>query len=155
MKNKIAYIVLGLLVLAMVAAPFAGCTVSDEAATGQTLEEPDEICPDTLLLGENAVFSTSLDSDRYPQGVTTVFPANTAEIFCTFTLSDDLCCSEVIVIWQHEGETVLYLSLDGTGLPATNTLSMVRPEEGFAKGEYLVKVYVNIRELISGTFTVE
>jgi hypothetical protein len=152
-----AFAILTLLAVAMVAAPFAGCSVPDEAALGQMQDESSEIwiCPDTLLQGDIAVFSTSIDSDGQPQDIATAFPADAAEIFCTFTLSGDLCCSDVIVIWQHEGETVFYFSQDGTGMPDTNTVSIIRPEEGFARGEYLVKVYVSIREVISETFIIE
>jgi hypothetical protein len=150
-----AFAILTLLAVAMVAAPFAGCSVPDEVALDQTQENPDEICPDTLLQGDIAIFSTSIDSDGQPQDIAKTFPADAAEIFCTFTLSGDLCCSDVIVIWQHEGETVFYFSQDGTGMPDTNTVSIIRPEEGFARGEYLVKVYVSIREVISETFIIE
>jgi hypothetical protein len=96
-----------------------------------------------------------MDINEQPLGIATTFPADTAEIFSTSTLSGDLCCSDVAVIWQQGDETVFYWSQDGTGMPATNTVSMSKPEGGFARGEYLVKVYVGILELISETFVVE
>jgi hypothetical protein len=153
MRNMVTLTLLAL--LALVAVPLAGCTSTDEAASALTQDEPNEICTDTLLQGDRIVFSVSIDNVGDPQGIATVFPARTAEIFSTFTLSDDLCCSDVIVIWQHGGETVYYWSQDGTGMPATNTVSMTKPEGGFARGEYLVKVYVSIHELISETFIIE
>ena len=155
MRNTATITLLALLALALVAVPFAGCTQTDEAVPGQTQDESSPYCPDTLLQGDTAVFSTSMDNNGQPLGVETTFPTDTAEIFSTFTLSGDPCCSDVIVIWQHGDETVFYWSRDGTGMPATNTVSMIKPEGGFAKGEYLVKVYVGIRELISETFVVE
>ena len=153
MRDVATLTLLALLVLALVAVPSAGCVSTDEAA--QTQDEPLEICPDTLLQGDSIVFSVGIDNDGDPQDTATVFPADTAEIFATFTLSDDLCCSDVTVIWQYGEETVYYWSQDGTGLPDTNTVSMTRPEGGFASGEYLVKVFVSIRQVIDETFAVE
>ena len=144
-----------LAVVALMALPRAGCTSTDEATPAQTQDEPSEICPDTLLQGDRIVFSAGIDNNGDPLDIATAFPSDTAEIFSTFTLSGGLCCSIVIVMWQLEGENVLYWSEDGTGLPDTNTVSMARPEGGFASGEYLVKVFVSIREVISETFTVE
>jgi hypothetical protein len=155
MRNIATITLLSLLALALVAVPLAGCTQTDEAAPGQTQDEPSDICPDTLLQGDSIVFSTDIDNDGDPLDIATVFPADTAEIFCTFTLSGDLCCSDVIVMWQHEGVNVLYWNEDGTGLPDTNTVSMARPEGGFVSGEYLVRVFVSIREVINETFTIE
>lgn len=132
-----------------------GCGSGGEAAPDQTQDNSDEVCPDTLLTGEKIVFSTSLDENGVPAGSATVFASDTAEIFCTFTLSDNLCCSDVTVLWQHGGETVDIWVEDGTGLPATNTVSFVRPEGGFPSGEYVVKVFISIQEVISTTFTVE
>lgn len=153
MRNAATCTILVLLSLALIAVSFAGCVSTDEAA--QTQDKPLEICPDTLLQGDRIVFSVGIDNDGNPLGIVTVFPADTAVIFATFTLSGDLCCSEVTVIWQYGEETVYYWSQDGTGLPDTNTVSMARPEGGFASGEYLVKVFVSIREVINETFAVE
>ena len=155
MRNTATITLLALLALALVAIPLVGCTQTDEVAPGQTQDELPAICPDTLLQGESIVFSTGIDNDGDPLDIATVFPADTAEIFSTFTLSENLCCSDVIVMWQHKGENVLYWNQDGTGLGDTNTVSMARPEGGFASGEYLVKIFVSIREVISGTFTIE
>ena len=146
---------LALPALALVAVPLAGCALTDEAAPAQTQDEPPTICLDTLLKGDRIVFSTSLDNNGYSLDVATVFPADTTEIFATFTLSASLCCMDVIVMWQHEGENVLYWSQDGTGLPDTNTVSMARPDGGFASGDYLVTVFVSMLEVIHDTFTVE
>ena len=155
MGRFVTFSVVTLLALASAVALLTGCTYNDEASTTQTQDEPEEICPDTLLRGDSVVFWTWGGIFGQPQGIVTVFPADTAERLCTFTLSGDLCCSAVIVIWQHGGETVFYWSEDGTGMSATNTVSMVRPEGGFARGEYQVKVFVSIRELISETFIIE
>jgi hypothetical protein len=115
----------------------------------------DEVCPDTLLTGDKIAFTNSLDESRVPVGSATVFPSDTAEIFCTFTLSGNLCCSDITVLWQYGGETVKFWVEDGTGLPAINAVSFVRPEGGFASGEYVVKVFISIQEVLSATFTVE
>ena len=100
------------------------------------------------------IFSTSVVNGS-PVDVTTVFPSDIAEIFCTFTLTGDLCCSYVDVVWQLNDETVFLWGDIGTGIPATNTVSMVMPDGGFAKGEYHVQVSVNFIELVSSTFIVE
>jgi hypothetical protein len=155
MRNAATCTILVLLSLILIAVPFTSCTATDEAAPGQTQDEPSDICPDTQLQGDSIVFSSGIDNDGDPLDIATVFPADTAEIFATFTLSGDLCCSDVIVMWEHEGKNVLYWSQDGTGLPETNTVSMARPEGGFTSGEYLVRVFVSIREMINETFTVE
>ena len=155
MRNTATFTLLALLALTLAAIPLTGCTQTDEVAPGQTQDESPAICPDTLLQGDTVVFSTSMDNNGQPLGIETTFSTDTAEIFSTFTLSGGLCCSDVIMIWQQGDETVFYWSRDGTGMPATNTVSMTKPEGGFARGEYLVKVYVGIRELISETFVVE
>lgn len=155
MRSMVTLTLLALLALALVAVPLAGCTLTDEATATQTQDESDWVCPDTLLQGDRIVFSAGIDNNGNPLDIATVFPADTAEIFSTFTLSGNLCCSDVIVIWQHGDETVFYWSQEGTRMPATNTVSMTRPEGGFASGEYLVRVFIFIREVISEIFTVE
>jgi hypothetical protein len=154
-RNIATITLLALVALALIAVSFAGCSLTDEAAPAQIQDEPPLICPDTLLQGDSIVFSAGIDNDGDPLEIATVFPADTAEIFCTFTLSGGLCCSEVIVMWQYEGENILYWSRSGTGLLANGTVSMARPEGGFASGEYLVRIFINIREMVNETFTVE
>lgn len=155
--KKLTPVIAGVVIVATLslAVLMGGCGLGGDAAPDQVQDEPDEVCPDTLLTGEKIVFSTSLDENGVPAGSATVFPSDTAEIFCTFTLSDNLCCSDITVLWQYGGETVDIWVEDGTGLPATNTVSFVRPEGGFASGEYVVKVFISIEEVISATFTVE
>lgn len=132
-----------------------GCGSGGDAASDQTQDDSDEICPDTLLTGDKIAFSSSLDESGVPVGSATVFPSDTSEIYCTFTLSDNLCCSDITVLWQYGGETVDIWVEDGTGLPPINTVSFVRPEGGFASGEYVVKVFISIQEVLSATITVE
>ena len=156
MKNKIAYIVLGLLVLAMVAAPFTGCTVPDEAATGHTLEEPDEICPDTLIEADEIAFLSSANLNGQPSQDDVVFPAETPVIYGVIKLSQDLCCTLVTVVWQKEQETVHYWSVENPAeIGVSFTVPFVRPEGGFSAGQYKVTVYIGIKELVSASFTVE
>ena len=144
-----------LLALSLAAVPLAGCSSGDQTAPAQAQDEPVEACPDTLLTGDSITFSNDLDAYGRPLDSATVFSVDTAEIFCTFTLSGDICCTNVIVMWHYGDEVVHYWNEDGTGMPQTNTVSFDRPEDGFPKGDYLVKVFVGIRETISGTFTVE
>ena len=152
MKKLAPVIAVTVIVAALSLAVLAGgCGPGGDAAGSIQ----DEVCPDALLTGQEIVFSSSLDESGAPVGNATVFLSDTAEIFCTFTLSGNLCCSDVVVLWQYGGETVKFWAEDGTGLPAINTVSFVRPEGGFASGEYVVKVFIVIEDVLSATFTVE
>ena len=155
--KKLAPVIAGVVIVAALslAVLAGGCGSGGDAASDQAQNEPDEVCPDTLVEVDKIAFSSSLDESGVPVGSATVFPSDTAEIYCTFTLSDNLCCSDITVLWQYGGETVDIWVEDGTGLSPINTVSFVRPEGGFASGEYVVKVFISIQEVLSATFTVE
>jgi len=121
-------VILAALGLAMLA---GGCGSGGEAVG--TVQ--DEVCPDTLVeVNEIALLSSANLYGQPLQGVA-IFPADTPEIISVVSLSQDLCCTEVAVIWRFGEETVYYWSQESpAGIGDSFTVPFVRPEGGFTAG---------------------
>ncbi len=89
MSKRFLSIVLFALVLVLTAAaPLVGCgSPDDEQAAG---EEIPEVCPDTGVAGDRYALSSELDEGREALGNQSVFTPDTAEIYATFWLSQDI-----------------------------------------------------------------
>ena len=60
------------------------------------------------------------------------------------------------VRWIHNGEIIHSWEIQGTDDPTTTlTTSLRGPENGFARGEYGVEVFIGVRPLFDFSFTVE
>ncbi len=151
MKKLAPVIAVTVIVAALSLAVLAGgCGTGDDAAV------QDEVCPDTLVEVDEIVFLSSADMYGQPSPGGVEFPADTPVIYSVITLSQDLCCKLVTVVWQMGEETVYYWSKDSPAdLGESFTVSCARPEGGFTAGQYEVSVYIGIRALVSASFTVE
>ena len=142
------------LVLSLAVWPLAGCGSADEGQAAGGDEE--EVCPDTLLKGDSYALSSELDVSGQALGNQNVFTPETEEIYVTFYLSQDICCTEFAVRWMRSGEIVhswSMMSYSDIGTEIIST-SFPRPEGGFTKGEYNVQVFLGIVQLFDFTFTV-
>jgi hypothetical protein len=156
--KKLAPVIAGVVIVAALslAVLAGGCGSGGDAAPDQAQNEPDEVCPDTLVEVDEIVFLSAANLYGQPSPSGVEFPAGTAVIHSVITLSQDLCCKLVTVVWQMGEETVYYWSEDAPAdIGDSFTVSFARPEGGFTTGQYKVSVYIGIRELVNASFTVE
>lgn len=141
---------LSLLMLVLVCSLPLGCN-----PVGDRQDEPGDEwqCPD-LFITATVVLSSAIDSEGEPAGIATRFAADTEEIFCTFTLSDTLCCSTTSVRWFYNGEFIsLHEFADNT---KSTTISLKSPEGGFVLGQYRLTIHLDDVDLLADiTFVVE
>ena len=119
-----------------------------------TPENGEETDPEGIVRVDEATLSSTVDADGLPIGSTRVFTTDTEEIFCTFWLSEDLCCKVLTVIWRYGDETISSWNDPSGNTLSPLTVSIVRPDGGFRKGEYDVVIYIDIIETITIPFTV-
>jgi hypothetical protein len=104
---------------------------------------------------EKIVLSSALSDSGEPINPVKTFTPDTPEIFCSFWLLEDLCCQSVRLKWQYPDGMVIWEDKDGDNLSNPDHVSLIKPENGFPEGEYIVSIYLGILEIISVTFTVE
>ena len=91
-----------------------------------------------------------------------VFPPDTQAIYCSVKLSDVTSDTEITARWVYiRGEakdiinTVLHEEIRTESGNTYLAFSMPRPEAGFAKGSYVVRLYIYDTQQFSVPFTVE
>jgi hypothetical protein len=116
----------------------------------------------TAKLSE-AVMCLSVNEDtKKPIGKTDVFSSDTPEIFCSVRLShapaDTTIKSEWIYV-KGEVEDLTDYTIDEFSLTAEGTsyvsFSLTRPNTGFPKGDYMLKLLMDDEEKIALSFRVE
>ena len=142
---KLITIVLTVLIAAM---SFTGCGSGEAASVSETTQE---VCPDTLILVNKATLSSSLGANQKPVGDNRVFSADTAELFVSFEVYEDICCSTIVVHWIFDDEVIDFWQGYST-IPSY--VSLKSPEGGFAKGDYTAVMYIGIREVMTVPFTI-
>lgn len=127
-----------------------GCSRNDNSAGTSS---NDEVCPDTLVTVDEVAFSSAIDESGRPVDSSTVFPADTQEIFGTFMVPD-ICCSIVVIHWFYQDDLIHEWQGvgPGTGIPLNS--SITKPADGFDLGNYRVVLYINVREVTTASFTV-
>jgi len=147
-NQKIVSIITILLIVTCLA--LIGCS-NNNASTGTT--DNNEICPDTLIIVEEATFSSAIDESGRPIGSSNVFQSSTPEIYCTFMVPD-VCCSIVVIDWLYQGDLIHKWQGvgPGTGIPLNS--SITQPSGGFNPGDYQVILYINVREVTIAYFTI-
>ena len=113
-----------------------------------------EICPDSQAVIETAFLSSSLDRLGQPIDDIDIFSADTPIIYCSF-VPPDLCCSWVSAEWFYEDEVIETWYEGGISSSFLKTISLNKPEGGFLKGTYHVKIYLGGIERYVVTFTVK
>ena len=136
-----------LIVLTLMMA-FTGC---DTEGVGSVLETTQEVCPDTLILVNTAHLSSSLGSNYKPIGDARIFDTDTAELFVSFDVYEDICCSTVIIQWVYDEEVIDFWQSYST-MPSYVVFSS--PEGGFTEGDYAVVMYIGIREVMRVPFSI-
>jgi hypothetical protein len=142
---KLITIVLTVLIAAM---SFTGCGSGEAASVEETTPEA---CPDILILVNTAHLTSTLGENGRPFGDSRVFSADTAELFVSFEVYEDICCSTVVIHWAY-GEEVISFWQGYSTIPPYVTLRS--PEEGFTKGDYSVVMYIGIREVMRVPFII-
>ena len=115
----------------------------------------------TAKLSEAAICKSVDPQMKKPIGETGVFSPDTPEIFCSVKLSN-APETKVTAKWiyvrgeQKDLENYLIdeysLNTDGTKYLS---FSLTRPDKGFPRGEYVVKLFLDNEEKISVSFMVE
>ncbi len=97
-----------------------------------------------------------------PIEVADVFAPDTPEIFCSVKLSNAPDDTEVKAEWIYvsgEAEDLSNYLIDEVSLTADGTrhlsFSLIRPDEGWPRGDYKVVLYVDGKEQLSVPFIVE
>ena len=101
-----------------------------------------------------SVLSSELSYDGEPINPVDTFASDTPEIFCSFWLSEDLCCKVVKLKWQYPDGTVMWWEKAGNLIKVPENVSLTKPENGFPEGEYMVYIYLDIWEIFSASFAV-
>ena len=127
-----------------------GCVAPE---TG-SLSPSTTVCPDASLVVDRMYFSTTPYRFGEAENAATVFQP-TDPVHSTMWLSTDVCCTRVILICEHEGEIVFrWEDAEGFNVTKPQPVEITAPPEGFAPGEYTVRVFIDIREVINLGFTV-
>jgi hypothetical protein len=150
MKRLAPVIAVVVIVAALSLAVLAGgCGSGGNAAT---LPGDGDATPEVRV--KEAFTSAVLDEEGLPVAGAGVFSPDTPEIYLYFELVEDLCCQTVTVQWWHEGKVIKsWAEEDSTD--GIFTVALEQPDGGFGAGDYSVRVYVLVEELIHIGFTVE
>jgi hypothetical protein len=140
---------IALLCALILAIPLASC--SSEGAASSAVDTSQEVCPDSFILVNKACLSSSLGTNNKPVGDARSFGIDTTELFCSFEVYEDICCSTVIVHWIYGGEIIDFWQGYSTIPPY---VSLKSPEEGLIKGDYTVVMYIGVREVMRVPFTI-
>jgi hypothetical protein len=142
---KIRALVLTILVVLLT---LVGCGSGEAASVTETTQE---VCPDTLILVNKANLSSSLGANLKPVGDSRMFSTDTTELFASFEVYEDICCSTVTIHWIFDGEVIDFWQGYSTIPPY---VSLKSPEGGFAKGDYAAVMYIGIREVMRVPFAI-
>jgi hypothetical protein len=111
----------------------------------------------------DAVICNGVDqSTMKPLGITDVFSPDAPDIYCSVKLSNAPEDTQVVGEWIYVGGDVEGLSdhkIADYSLKADGTkylsFSLSRPDNGFPKGDYVCKLYLNGDEKLSVPFKVQ
>ena len=141
-------ITIAFLTVLIMAMSFTGCGSGEADSVEETTPEA---CPDTLILVNTAHLTSTLGENGRPFGDSRVFNADTAELFVSFEVYEDICCSTIIIQWLYDGELIDFWQGYST-IPSYAVLKS--PEGGFARGDYAAVMYIGIREVMRVPFTI-
>ena len=138
------------LVLLLMFLLFNGCNPNS------TDNADDDVCPDSQIKVNELVLSTAIDGFGYPTDNLTRFASLTQDIFASFWIYDNNCCMSFHIAWYFEDEIIQTWQESGPGelIPTPLTVSLNRPPEGFAPGNYKVVLFLDFNELIRAYFTI-
>jgi len=145
--KKVSSLIIGVAaVLILAAIPLMGCE--------------GEVSFTTASLSE-ATMTTAVDENMQPLDTTDVFAPDTQEIFCSVKLSNAPPDTEIKAEWvyiQGEVEDLTNYLIDEWSTTADDTryisVSIIRPYDGWPKGDYKVVLYVDGKEELSVPFYV-
>lgn len=145
--KKVSSLVIGVAaVLILAATPLMGCE--------------GEVSFTTASLSE-ATMTTAVDENMQPLDTTDVFAPDAQEIFCSVKLSSAPPDTEIKAEWvyiQGEVEDLTNYLIDEWSTTADGTryigASIIRPYDGWPKGDYKVVLYVDSEEELSVPFYV-
>ena len=100
-------------------------------------------CPDTLIGVNNAIVFTTFNENGNPITTSNVFSSESEAIYCMFSLSEDLCCKTLIVVWTYEGNTIESWQDASGSIPFPITISLNKPNNGFQLGNYSISIYLD------------
>ena len=145
--KKFAALVIVIITSLLLAIPLVGCE--------------GEVSFTTASLSE-ATMCQSVDKDMRPVNATSVFNADTPEIFCSVKLSNAPPDTEIKAEWiyiEGEAEGLENYMIDEWSVITEGThyfsTSMTRPYDGWPMGEYKVVLYIDGKEKLSVPFTAE
>ena len=138
LKNKLKGSSL-LLAVAFMVILVAGCNpVGGEGDSVSTYQPED--CPDDYVYTKEVTMTTGINEWGNPIDDTILFSTDIAEIFSVFSISQDLCCKDVIVEWYY-GDQLLKQHVE----MSSNyfVVSLKSPESGFERGDYEMVIFID------------
>ena len=127
------------LTVAMLVLLMAGCDPVGGDGDSVSTYQPEE-CPDIYVYTKEVTMTTGINQWGDPVDDTNVFSADIPEIFSVFSLSEDLCCKDVIVDWYF-GDQLLasHVEMSSNYFVA----SLISPEGGFERGDYEMVIFID------------
>jgi len=121
-----------------------------------------EISSSTAKLGEATMCTKVDEKTKKPVEKTDVFTSDTPEIFCSVKLSSAPSDTNIKSEWIYvkgEAENLSDYKIDEFTITTEGTkyvsFSLSRPNTGFPKGEYILKLYLNDEFKLSVPFKID
>ena len=121
-----------------------------------------EISISTAKLGEATMCTKVDEKTKKPVEKTDVFTSDTPEIFCSVKLSSAPSDTNIKSEWIYvkgEAENLSDYKIDEFTITTEGTkyvsFSLSRPNTGFPKGEYILKLYLNDEFKLSVPFKID
>lgn len=134
-----------LLVAAFLVILVAGCSPVGGEKDSESTYQP-EICPDDYVYTKEVTLTTGINQWGNPVDDKTVFSADTPEIFSVFSLSQDLCCRDVLVRWYYQDQLLAEHTETSSNYFVT---SLKSPEGGFERGNYEMLIFIDGNEALT------
>lgn len=99
-------------------------------------------CPDSQVEIDKLILSEfPFESEGTTESVT-VFNSGIRQIYCTFWLTDDLCCTVITLQLKDNAQVLFEWKMNGNqiGFPQTVIMEF---ETGLGTGQYLLEIYMD------------
>jgi len=104
------------------------------------------------------VFTTQVDADGRPLNAATVFTVDTPRIICSVSTAGLPVTGELSATWLHNSGGQ-WLTIKSESLAVAGGPYLVfpagAPDTGWVPGDYMVRIYLNGKEISSPGFTVQ
>jgi hypothetical protein len=130
---------------------FSGCT---QGVPNPSFVPPNtSVCPDTYVTVDTAILTKTPYQNGDSMTSESVFSANDKEVYCTFWLTGDLCCTTVVLEVKHNAYTCFRWVEIGNRIRFPQSVT-IKPENGLKTGNYTLNIYLDTRMVSELSFQV-